>query len=67
MVLPFSRAVGTTSTRSSKFHQDTEREEQKRMERVSKERLRALKNDDEEAYLKLVDTAKDMRITHLLK
>jgi len=51
----------------SKFHQDTEREEQKRIERVSKERLRALKNDDEEAYLKLIDTAKDTRITHLLK
>jgi ATP-dependent helicase STH1/SNF2 len=51
----------------SKFHTETEKEEQKRIERVSKERLRALKNDDEEAYLKLIDTAKDTRITHLLK
>jgi ATP-dependent helicase STH1/SNF2 len=50
----------------SKFHAETEKEEQKRIERVSKERLRALKNDDEEAYLKLIDTAKDTRITHLL-
>ena len=49
-----------------KFHAETEKEEQKRIERVSKERLRALKNDDEEAYLKLIDTAKDTRITHLL-
>lgn len=51
----------------AKFHNETEKEEQKRIERVSKERLRALKNDDEEAYLKLIDTAKDTRITHLLK
>lgn len=50
-----------------KFHVDTEREEQKRVERIAKERLNALKADDEEAYLKLIDTAKDTRITHLLQ
>ncbi|KAG8966745.1 hypothetical protein FRC03_011386 [Tulasnella sp. 419] len=50
-----------------KYHVDTEKEEQKRIERISKERLKALKADDEEAYLKLIDTAKDTRITHLLK
>lgn len=50
-----------------KLHADTEREEQKRIERVAKERLNALKADDEEAYLKLIDTAKDTRITHLLQ
>ncbi|KIY45726.1 SNF2-family ATP dependent chromatin remodeling factor snf21 [Fistulina hepatica ATCC 64428] len=49
------------------FHAHTEKEEQKRIERISKERLRALKADDEEAYMKLIDTAKDTRITHLLK
>ncbi|EJT98968.1 hypothetical protein DACRYDRAFT_56374 [Dacryopinax primogenitus] len=49
------------------YHQIAEKEEQKRVERISKERLKALKNDDEEAYLKLIDTAKDTRITHLLK
>ncbi|KAG6841530.1 hypothetical protein C0991_009895 [Blastosporella zonata] len=49
------------------FHQLTEKEEQKRIERISKERLRALKADDEEAYMKLIDTAKDTRITHLLR
>lgn len=49
------------------FHVLTEREEQKRIERISKERLKALKADDEEAYMKLIDTAKDTRITHLLK
>ena len=49
------------------FHTHTEREEQKRIERISKERLKALKADDEEAYMKLIDTAKDTRITHLLK
>ena len=49
------------------FHAHTEKEEQKRIERLAKERLKALKNDDEEAYMKLIDTAKDTRITHLLK
>ena len=50
-----------------KYHADTEKEEQKRIERLAKERLKALKADDEEAYMKLIDTAKDTRITHLLK
>lgn len=50
-----------------KFHADAEKEEQKRVERVSKERLKALRADDEEGYLKLIDTAKDTRITHLLR
>lgn len=49
------------------FHAFTEKEEAKRIERISKERLRALKADDEEAYMKLIDTAKDTRITHLLR
>ncbi|KAJ1974753.1 ATP-dependent DNA helicase Snf21 [Dimargaris xerosporica] len=48
------------------YHTHVEREEQKRIERVSKERLNALKANDEEAYLKLLDQAKDTRITHLL-
>jgi ATP-dependent helicase STH1/SNF2 len=50
-----------------RFHIEAEKEEQKRIERVSKERIRALKNDDEEGYLRLLDTAKDSRIHHLLK
>jgi ATP-dependent helicase STH1/SNF2 len=41
------------------YHVYTEKEEQKRIERISKERLKALKADDEEAYMKLIDTAKD--------
>lgn len=49
------------------FHINTEREEQKRVERLAKERLKALKADDEEAYMKLIDTAKDTRITQLLR
>lgn len=49
-----------------RFHTEAEREEAKRIERLAKERLNALKADDEEAYLKLIDTAKDTRITHLL-
>ncbi|SCZ89039.1 BZ3500_MvSof-1268-A1-R1_Chr1-1g00911 [Microbotryum saponariae] len=50
-----------------KFHADADKEEARRVERVSKERLKALRADDEEGYLKLIDTAKDTRITHLLR
>ena len=49
------------------LHSFTEKEEAKRMERISRERLKALRADDEEAYMKLIDTAKYMRITHLLR
>ncbi|OCB89229.1 SNF2-family ATP dependent chromatin remodeling factor snf21 [Sanghuangporus baumii] len=49
------------------LHSFTEKEEAKRIERISKERLKALRADDEEAYMKLIDTAKDTRITHLLR
>lgn len=48
-------------------HQYMEREEQKRVERTAKQRLQALKANDEETYLKLLGQAKDSRITHLLK
>ncbi|KAI5119788.1 hypothetical protein M0805_006586 [Coniferiporia weirii] len=59
-VLKLGRAVQS-------LHAYTEKEEAKRIERISKERLKALKADDEEAYMKLIDTAKDTRITHLLR
>ncbi|OLY82644.1 Chromatin structure-remodeling complex subunit snf21 [Smittium mucronatum] len=49
------------------FHAHIEREEQKRQERISRERLQALRADDEEAYLKLIDQSKETRITHLLQ
>ncbi|KAI9818553.1 MAG: hypothetical protein M1827_000612 [Pycnora praestabilis] len=48
-------------------HQHIEKEEQKRVERTAKQRLQALKSNDEETYLKLLGQAKDSRITHLLK
>lgn len=48
-------------------HSVFEREEQKRIEKNSKERIRALRADDEEAYLKLIDQEKDTRLTHLLR
>lgn len=70
-VLAVNRAAQDRIVRLGKavlsFHAHTEKEEQKRVERISKERLKALKADDEEAYMKLIDTAKDTRITHLLK
>ena len=48
-------------------HQFMEKEEQKRVERTAKQRLQALKANDEETYLKLLGQAKDSRISHLLK
>ena len=48
-------------------HQIIEKEEQKRVERTAKQRLQALKANDEETYLKLLGQAKDSRISHLLK
>lgn len=49
------------------YHLHVEKEEQKKAERASKERIRALRNDDEEAYMKLLDQAKDTRLTQLLR
>ncbi|QPG73016.1 hypothetical protein FOA43_000320 [Brettanomyces nanus] len=49
------------------LHLQSEREESRRMERTAKQRLQALKANDEEAYIKLLDETKDQRITHLLK
>jgi ATP-dependent helicase STH1/SNF2 len=68
------RAAKETDARAQKLgrlmqqhHQHMEKEEQKRVERMAKQRLQALKANDEEAYLKLLGQAKDTRITHLLR
>lgn len=49
------------------FHAHIDKEEQRRSDKRSKDRIRALRNDDEEAYMKLIDEAKDTRLTLLLK
>ncbi|KAJ3265203.1 hypothetical protein HDU77_006058 [Chytriomyces hyalinus] len=49
-----------------KYHTFIEKEEQKRSQRVSQERLKALKENDEAAYIKLLDEAKDGRIMQIL-
>lgn len=49
------------------YHALTEKEESKKLEKTAKQRLQALKANDEEAYIKLLDQTKDHRITHLLK
>lgn len=49
------------------YHQQSEKDESKKLERNAKQRLQALKANDEEAYIKLLDQTKDKRITHLLK
>jgi ATP-dependent helicase STH1/SNF2 len=46
------------------FHTHVECKEQKRIEHISKERLKALKADDEEAYMKLIHTAKALHTHH---
>lgn len=48
-------------------HSQIERDESRRAERTAKQRLAALRANDEDAYLKLLDQTKDTRITHLLK
>lgn len=50
-----------------KMHVDTEKEEQRRLEKLAKDRLKALKADDEDAYMALLGEAKDSRIGHLLR
>ncbi|KAJ3291788.1 hypothetical protein HK104_005802 [Borealophlyctis nickersoniae] len=50
-----------------RFHVNAAKEEEKRLQRISQERLQALKANDEEAYMKLIDQTKDTRITHLLQ
>ncbi|KAM0719229.1 hypothetical protein Q7P37_005134 [Cladosporium fusiforme] len=42
-------------------HSNIEKEEQKRIERTAKQRLQALKANDEETYLRLLGQAKDSR------
>ncbi|CAG8489424.1 2930_t:CDS:2 [Acaulospora morrowiae] len=49
------------------YHAQLQKQVQKQLERSSKERINALKNNDEEAYMKLIDEHKDKRITHLLR
>jgi ATP-dependent helicase STH1/SNF2 len=58
-VLKLGRAVQT-------YHANTEKEEAKRVERISKMHLKALKADNEEAYMKLIDTVKDIHFTRPL-
>ncbi|KAI8823675.1 SNF2 family N-terminal domain-containing protein [Fimicolochytrium jonesii] len=50
----------------SRFHANAQKEEEKRQQRLSQERLNALKANDEATYLKLVDKVKNNRIMHLL-
>ncbi len=49
-----------------KLHAKIEKEELARMDTLTKERLKALREDDEEAYLKLVQESKNTRIVHIL-
>ena len=70
-LLSHGRQRKERASRSSRLvlqmHQSIEKEEQRRIERTAKQRLQALKANDEETYLKLLGQAKDSRISHLLK
>ncbi|XP_062307155.1 probable global transcription activator SNF2L2 isoform X1 [Osmerus eperlanus] len=55
-----SKAIAT-------WHTNTEREQKKEAERIEKERMRALMNEDEEGYRKLIDQKKDKRLAYLLQ
>ncbi|RKO92339.1 SNF2 family N-terminal domain-containing protein [Blyttiomyces helicus] len=61
-----TKATTRLATAVQRFHANAEKEEVKRLQRVSQERLNALRSNDEEAYLKLIDKTKDTRITTLL-
>jgi ATP-dependent helicase STH1/SNF2 len=50
-----------------RFHSAALKEEERRLHRNSQERLNALKANDEEAYMKLLDKTKDTRITTILE
>jgi ATP-dependent helicase STH1/SNF2 len=50
-----------------RFHNAAAKEEERRLQRHSQERLNALKANDEEAYMKLLDKTKDTRITTILE
>ncbi|CAJ0868667.1 11418_t:CDS:2 [Entrophospora sp. SA101] len=58
--LAFGRAV-------LNYHASVQKEQQRKQDKFQRERLNALKNDDEEAYMKLIDETKDTRLSHLLK
>lgn len=59
--------ISSISRAINLFHSNTEKDESKKLEKTAKQRLQALKANDEEAYIKLLDQTKDHRITHLLK
>lgn len=48
------------------WHSNTERIQKKEQERLEKERMKLLMNEDEEGYRKLVNEKKDMRLAFLL-
>ena len=50
----------------AKWHEGVVKKDDQRQERERRERLRALKANDEETYLKLVKDSKNERIQHLL-
>ncbi|ESW97143.1 hypothetical protein KL918_000752 [Ogataea parapolymorpha] len=49
------------------FHSQVEKDESKKLERIAKQRLAALRSNDEEAYMQLLTKTKDTRLHHLIQ
>uniref|UniRef100_K1P321 Putative global transcription activator SNF2L4 n=1 Tax=Magallana gigas TaxID=29159 RepID=K1P321_MAGGI len=58
--------VGKLNKAMMVHHANTEREQKKEQERLEKERMRRLMEEDEEGYRKLIDQKKDKRLAYLL-
>ncbi|GJD09256.1 Transcription regulatory protein SNF2 [Galdieria sulphuraria] len=50
-----------------KYHKERAREEERRQKKAQQERLKALKENDEEAYFKLLQNTKNTRLMQLLR
>ncbi|KAH3666184.1 hypothetical protein OGAPHI_004373 [Ogataea philodendri] len=49
------------------FHSQVEKDESKKLEKIAKQRLAALRSNDEEAYMQLLTRTKDTRLHHLIQ
>eukprot|EP00871_Galdieria_phlegrea_P002498 jgi/Galph1/3249/GphlegSOOS_G1906.1 len=59
--------VHRLSREVEKYHRDKAREEERRQKKAQQERLKALKENDEEAYFKLLQNTKNTRLMQLLR
>ncbi|XP_028404459.1 transcription activator BRG1-like isoform X2 [Dendronephthya gigantea] len=58
--------IGKLNKAIMSYHANSDRERKKEEERLEKERMRRLMEEDEEGYRKLIDQKKDKRLAYLL-